>query len=128
MSQNNSVSYQMDEILTTYTNEVNRVMEQTIEEEAKDTVKELKSSSPVRARGTKKGAYARSWKVTKRGDTYIVHNAKHYRLTHLLENGHVVRNAKGTYGRAKPIKHIEPALNEAEARLPIKLESRIEKL
>lgn len=119
----NSVSAQIDDILTTYVNEVHGVMETTVEEEAKATVKRLKSSSPER-----QGKYAKSWKVTKRGRTYIVHNAKHYRLTHLLENGHVVRNAKGTYGRAKPIKHIEPALKEAEAELPLKLESRLKQL
>lgn len=123
MSQSNSISHQIDEILTTYTNQVKEVMENTIEEEAKDTAKELKSTSPERS-----GAYARSWKVTKRGNTYIVHNAKHYRLTHLLENGHVVRNAKGTYGRAKAIKHIGPALDEAERELPRKLESRLRQL
>ena len=125
---NNSVSAQIDDILTTYADEVNDVMETTIEDEAKETAKKLKSSSPKRAKGSKRGAYARSWKVTKRGKTYIVHNAKHYRLTHLLENGHVVRNAKGTYGRAAPIKHIEPALNEAETELPLKLESRLRQL
>lgn len=124
----NSVSAQIDEILTTYESEVHDVMETTIEEEAKKTAKQLKSTSPKRASGSKRGAYARSWRVTKRGRTYIVHNAKHYRLTHLLENGHVVRNAKGTYGRAAPIKHIEPALKEAETELPLKLESRLRQL
>lgn len=119
----NSVSAQIDEILTTYESQVHEVMENTIQEEAKGTAKRLKSTSPER-----KGDYAKSWKVTKRGKTFIVHNAKHYRLTHLLENGHVVRNAKGTYGRAAPIKHIAPALDVAEAELPLKLESRLKQL
>ena len=38
----------------------------------------------------------------------IVHNKTDYQLTHLLENGHVIRNKKGTYGRAPAHPHIKP--------------------
>lgn len=121
-----SVSHQIDEILTTYTRDVHRVMEEEVEAEARDTAKRLKASSPKRHKYSR--GYARSWGVVKRGDTFVVRNAKHYRLTHLLENGHVVRNGVGTYGRAKPIKHIEPAEEAAAMRLPLRLKARLRML
>lgn len=126
MSQNSSISHQIDDILTTYTRQVHQVMEQEIEAEAQETAKRLKSSSPKRQRYSR--GYARSWGVVKRGDAYIVRNAKHYRLTHLLENGHVVRNGVGTYGRAKAIKHIAPAEEAAAMRLPLRLKARLRML
>lgn len=128
MAKSNQISHQIDEILTTYSKQVHGVMETCVREEAEDTAQRLKSSSPKRAKGSKKGAYARNWKVTQRGSSFIVHNAKHYRLTHLLENGHVVRNGVGTYGRARAIKHIEPALEAAETKLPLRIESRLKRL
>ena len=48
--------------------------------------------------------------------TMVVYSEKHYRLTHLLENGHVIRNKYGTYGRASAIKHIAPAAEAAEGK------------
>ena len=61
--------------------------------------------------------YNSSWAATdlaKRKNVYgkVVHNQKYYQLTHLLENGHVIVNKKGEYGRTRPIKHIEPAEQE----------------
>lgn len=75
---------------------------------AKEAASKLRNTSPKRT-----GKYAKSWKVkTQRGsagiDEVIVYNRDHYQLTHLLENGHVIRNKKGEYGRTSPIKHIEP--------------------
>lgn len=128
MARSNSISHQIDEILTTYEKDVHKAMETSLEEEAKATAQQLKATSPKRAKGTKKGAYARSWRVTKRGDTLIVHNGRHYRLTHLLENGHVVRNGEGTFGRARAIKHIGPAEEVAAMKLPLKIEARLRKL
>lgn len=79
-------------------------METAIKETATETVMKLRNTSPV-----KTGSYAKGWKVgTRRGSDYIVHNATDYQLTHLLENGHVIRNKKGTYGRAPAHKHIKP--------------------
>ena len=52
----------------------------------------------------------------------IVHNRTDYQLTHLLENGHVIRNKKGEYGRTRPIKHIAPVAEWAENELPNEIE------
>lgn len=91
-------------------------------EVAKSTVKDLKNTSPKRT-----GDYAKTWAIKKQnmfnGDVYlIVHNTKHYQLTHLLENGHVIKNGRGTYGRVRAIKHIKPAEDRAEQMLLNELE------
>lgn len=57
----------------------------------------LKNTSPVNERGARKGRYAKGWRFTfedsagRKGDTYI-YNATDWQLTHLLEDGHNVKN------------------------------------
>lgn len=91
------------------------------EKAAKEAVKDLKATSPVRHDGFKRkhapGSYAKSWTKKKEGDAlgvvnYTVHNAKHYQITHLLEHGHIIA---GTGRRSKAIPHIAP-VNEKVSR------------
>ena len=95
---------------------------------AKDCVEELKRTSP-RRKGKGGGAYARSWtnqKETSSGGmvvTCIVHNKKHYQLTHLLENGHATRNG----GRTKAYPHIKPAEEHVVAEYVKRTKEAIEK-
>lgn len=102
-----SIAVQMQKILNEYDQEVQETVNEAVDAASKSTVQTLRNTSPK-----KSGKYARGWTRTKEGGgrvvSYIVHN-KHYQLTHLLENGHIVRNKKGTYGRTNGIKHIEPA-------------------
>lgn len=59
---------------------------------------------------SKRHAYARGWAVSATNDGYVVHNKRHYRLTHLLEHGHNVVNQWGATGkRAGAHPHIAPA-------------------
>lgn len=117
MSKTSSVEIQMADILDTVSKRVKGVLETDSMQVAKETVQKLKNTSPV-----KDGSYARGWKVSKKkGADLVVHNATDYRLTHLLENGHVIRNKKGTYGRTHPIKHIQPAEEWASEELPRKI-------
>ena len=59
------------------------------EECARGMVKDLRSSSPKRT-----GQYGKDWasKLYRNGGrgnkTFLVHNTKHYQLTHILEKGH----------------------------------------
>lgn len=46
------------------------------------------------------------------GEYGVVYNKEHYRLTHLLENGHIIKNAYGTYGRTAPRPHVKPAYDK----------------
>lgn len=74
-----------------------------IKETAEEVVQMLKNAGDFR--GNK---YRKSWKaeVTQRRlyTSAVVHNVKHYRLTHLLEFGHAKQNG----GRVRAFPHIEP--------------------
>lgn len=124
MANTNSVAIQMEKILEQYSKEVKDVTDKSIEKVSKESVQKLKNTSPKRT-----GKYARSWtkkKVKGRNgiDEVTVHN-KQYQLTHLLENGHIVRNSKGTYGRTNGIKHIKPVEEWAQDELPQEIERRL---
>ena len=95
MADTGSVEIQMKKLLDQVDKEVQKAMDVEMKQVAKEAVSKLKSSSP-----RKTGKYARGW-TTKQIDKngIVIHNSKHYQLTHLLENGHVIRNKKGTYGR-----------------------------
>ena len=113
-----TVEQQMNRILTDYSKDVIKETDEAFDNVSKECVQKLKSSSPKR-----KGKYARGWtKTTEKGgglktNTVVVHN-KVDQLTHLLENGHIIRNAKGTYGRVAGIKHIAPVEEWAAEELP----------
>ena len=120
-----TIAFQLGDILFQYQKEVNAETDKAFESVANQCAQKLKDTSPRRT-----GKYARSWTVDsvyrrEHISTYWVHNKNYYRLTHLLENGHVIRNAKGEYGRTKPIKHIEPVQDWAEAELPQEIKRRL---
>lgn len=94
---------------------------------AKDCVAELRRTSP-RRKGKGGGAYARSWTYqqetssAKLTTVCTVHNGKHYRLTHLLEDGHETRDG----GRTRAIPHIKPAEERVVAEYVRSVEEAIE--
>lgn len=125
-----SVSAQMNDILIEYNEEVREAVDKSAKDAAELCMKTLKSTSPKRP---KHGEYARSWTVKVEESSngvsdYITYNKRHYQLTHLLENGHVIRNKKGTYGRTHPIKHIAPAADAAIQRFDLETRTRIGRL
>lgn len=81
---------------------------------AERAVQIVRSKAP-RRKGRRGGAYARSWSVDKSTSASgyvtatVYSKAPHYRLTHLLENGH----AKVNGGFVKGIEHIRPAEQQA---------------
>lgn len=95
--------------LQNYTKEVVEKINEAGAQISKDGVKKLKETSPKNT-----GAYAKGWTVKKeeqygKPTSYIIHNKKHYRLTHLLEKGWTMRNGK----RHGPVKeHIGPVEEE----------------
>ena len=117
-----SVELQMSQLLDEFNRDVQKAMDESINKVANEAAQKLRSSSPK-----KTGKYARGWRSKKDGEhCAVVHNSTNYQLTHLLENGHVIRNKSGTYGRTRPIKHIKPVEEWANNELPAEIERRIE--
>lgn len=115
---------EFNEILSDYETEACKIAEHEIGKAAKDAAKDLRATDSLFK--THHKGYAKGWAVKNKGTfqnpEYIVHNKNHYRLTHLLENGHamVVHGKRG--GRARPIKHIEPVANKYIKELPDRIE------
>lgn len=105
MAKTKSIEIQMDDILEEVSDRVKGVLKSASVEVSAETVDRLHNSSPVGASGD----YAKGWTVSVQKGAYVVHNATDYRLTHLLENGHVIENQYGVYDRTKAQKHIKPA-------------------
>lgn len=114
----------INEVLQEFGDECYTVLSQATEEVADEAVKKLQSVAHFAPGGHPSGDYSKDW--TK--DTFptarlkiktVVHNEDHYRLTHLLENGHVSRNGTGrTFGRVPAYPHIAPVNDWANAELP----------
>jgi len=101
----------MKELLDEFDAHVKDVVENSAKESAKECAQKLRISAPKGPRG-----YARSWTYKKVDGSWICYNKDHYQLTHLLENSHIIKNAKGEYGRTYPghgqIVHIAPVEQE----------------
>lgn len=109
--------------LEEYADEVTGDVKQAVKEVAKATVKEVKAKSPERRRA---GGYKKSWGQVKVSETkgsvvISIRNKKYYWLTHLLENGHALKNGDRT--RAFP--HIKPAEDFAARELEKKVKAKI---
>ena len=114
MANTESVSVQMKELLDEINKDVQDSTRKNIDRVAKESVQKLRNTSP-----RKTGSYSKWWGTKKEGDMdVVVYNRTDYQLTHLLENGHVIRNKKGTYGRTHGIKHIAPVEEWAVDELP----------
>ena len=100
---NKPLEIQLRTLLDSYDAEVQKVVDDTAKQVVKEGVNKLKSSSP-----RKTGEYAGGWKSKKEGNGYVIFNGKKPGLTHLLENGHIIRNQFGTYGRVSGRTHIKP--------------------
>jgi len=122
MARTKSVAIQMKQILDEFDDKVNEVLKNASEEVAEESADKLRNTSPRRT-----GDYANGWAANRKGNGWVVHNATNYQLTHLLENGHVIRNKKGTYGRTSGIKHIKPVETWANREFQNKIERGLNK-
>ena len=114
MAKTESVTAQMRELMDQVDKDVKNSAKRNIDRVSKESVQKLRNTSP-----RKSGSYAQGWGTKKQGEMdVIVHNRTDYQLTHLLENGHVIKNKKGTYGRTHGIKHIAPVEEWAVDELP----------
>ena len=85
-------------LLKEYGDEVHETINELVPDAADIAVKMIRRDSKKRT-----GAYAKGWskKMIRAwgfGVSYSVYNRTKYRVAHLLENPHVIKNKKGTYG------------------------------
>lgn len=114
MSRGGEFSVQMKELLDELNEDVRASVRKNIPGVAKEAAQKLRNTSPV-----KTGSYSKGWAVKKEGETdAVVYNRTNASLTHLLENGHVIKNKKGTFGRVSGRKHIAPVEEWASEELP----------
>lgn len=122
-----SVTADVTEILKNYIGDATEIVEKSAKEAADICSNQLRNTSP--SGPGRKGHYSSGWAVKEESSgmraSFIVYNKKKPQLTHLLEKGHVVRNKKGTYGRTKPIKHIEPAEEAAVQKFELRVRARL---
>lgn len=111
------IAEQLTEILDEIEANLDNKSQDEFENAAKEAVILLHEKSPKRY-----GDYAAGWayKPVQAGPVkgYIVYNATHYQLTHLLEKGH----AKKPSGRVRAIPHIKPVEDSVGAKVLAKLE------
>jgi len=112
-------SDQLKDILDTYATDVHEKVDNCCMNVAKEGAHKLQQTSPKRS-----GKYAKSWAVKEVAggggvtqSTWVIHNKKYYRLTHLLEKGHAKRGG----GRVKAYPHIKPVEEWAQNELPKEL-------
>lgn len=99
---------QLKAILDEYPLEVQKDVEESAKKSAQKGASELRKTSPKDT-----GKYAKGWSYKKQGaglgqTSYVIYNNARPGMTHILENGHLIRNQYGTYGRTAPRPHIKP--------------------
>ncbi|WP_438844741.1 MULTISPECIES: HK97 gp10 family phage protein [unclassified Enterococcus] len=104
------LSKEIAKTVKNYTKEVEIATGEATEVVAKETLQELKQTSPKRS-----GKYAKNWRKKKQSVTQqiIYQNDPTYRLTHLLENGHALKRGGRSIGNVSAIPHIEKAEEKA---------------
>lgn len=124
MSKEIVIGAQLAEILNEYNHALDETVNKEIEKITKETVAKLKAESP---RG-KTGKYARGWGSKRNADgSAVVYNKTHGSRTHLLENGHLIRNKYGTFGRTRAIPHIRPVEEWADDQFIKRIENQIKR-
>lgn len=102
------VAEAINEELAMWTADIQAGVVKLTDQKADELKEELTRRSP---KNTKR--YSKSWKVKTTKNTFssyvkVVHNQKHYRLTHLLEKTHKLRNNK----MSRRQEHIAPAVEK----------------
>lgn len=119
------------DLLSKYGNQVYDVLKDCVEEVSEEAVEKLQSVSHFAPGGHPSGEYSKSWKqeevkAGRLSTRRVIHNEEHYRLTHLLEKGHVSRNGTHrTFGRVKAYPHIAPVNEWANGELPKLVERKL---
>lgn len=115
------LSKYIQEVMDEYETEVKEVVDKSLLDVGKETVKVLKKTSPK-----DRGQYAKGWKykidIDRIGKKLTVYNGKYYMLTHLLEKGHARVGGERT---TDAIPHIKPAQDKAVKKVIENIKRRI---
>lgn len=118
----------IQDIVQQYSDEVVAQLPGIVKGAAKTTLKTLKKNAEsiggTKYRGSFKSRKERSMSVSE--TTYTIYSTQ-YRLTHLLEHGHVIRNRPGgpVYGVTRAFPHWKPAEEAGIEEFNSKLEEAI---
>lgn len=104
--------------LQRYTSNVKEEVEVAKIVVAKEAVKELRKKRKFK--NVSKNYY-KGWRTKKVGNSQVIHNATNYRLTHLLEKGHVNRDGS----RTGAFPHIAPVEEQAVKEFTERVEKAI---
>lgn len=99
-------------------------MQKAVDEVSKEAVKKLKATSPKNS-----GKYAKGWSVQKSHgrltiEAVVYGKAPTYRLAHLLEKSHAMRNGRRSVAQV----HIEPVADWAQTEALNRMYEKLEKL
>lgn len=126
---------EIKEILKEYGDDVYSALNDAVDDVSLEGTQKLRSVSKFAPDRQPSGEYSGSWvydnelKSLRYKTRRVIHNEDHYRLTHLLEKGHVIRNGtQRTFGRAPAYPHIEPVDNWIRDELPKTVKGMIEKI
>ena len=113
-------SKEIEDILTKYGEEAQKIVDEEVESVSKEAVKKLKKESPKET-----GEYRKGWKLKKKetrfGIETTVYNSTHGFLVHLLEHGH----AKKGGGRTAAQPHVGPVQDWSEKEILKRLNEKL---
>lgn len=119
---------EVDKILKDYSNDVDEALDKASVTYAKITTRELSSASPIGKDTPKPGKYSKGWGYkkhkSKKSVGATVWNISDYRLTHLLEHGHALRQG----GRSPAIVHIKPIEENITKEFESEVKDRLQNL
>lgn len=107
----------ISKLLETYGQDVHEVLYDGMKTASDLAVQKLQAVNRFSPNGHPTGAYSKDWTKTEQQTSrlskqIVVHNEDHYRLTHLLENGHALKRGGRTYGSVPAYPHIYPVEQE----------------
>lgn len=122
----NEFSNAVNDILKEYADDVYDDVKDIVDDVTDEALDILKDAAPV-GKGKSAGKYKKALKKKKVSETLthktnvLYAEAPHYRLTHLLENGHATRNG----GHTKPQEHFGKADKFINDELPERVEKKL---